>query len=119
MKTLAANGTPQVLICPDGTFVFDRRAIEALRLRNAHSISVCYSSASARFALQPIKANGSDRGVTLEKKGNRMIAYFAADFLEGAGVLPRKPTKYPAQFYADLNMIVVRNVVLKNRRKTV
>jgi|SRR5579872_2783724 len=115
-SNIDANGGAQVLICPDGTLAFDRRAVEAFRLRDAHSISVYYSSASGQFALQPIKANGSDRGVSLDKKGNWLIAYCAADFLDGAGVLPRKPTKYDAQYYADLNTIVVRNVVVKKGR---
>ena len=107
----------QVLICPDGTFVFNARAVKALRLHHAHAISVCYSSAYEGFALQSIKANGGQPGMPLEKKGSLMICLGAADFLVGEGILPAKPTRYDAQYYADLNTIVVRNVAVKNRRK--
>jgi hypothetical protein len=117
-NTFATEGSAQVLICPDGTFVFDRKAVTALRLNDAHSISVCYSSASERFALQAIKANGCDRGVSLERKGDRLIAYCAADFLLGAGVLPGRPTNYDAQYYADLHTIVVRNIAITKKRRT-
>lgn len=113
-----ANSSAQVLICPDGTFVFDRTAVEAFQLRSAHSVAVCYSSADGRFALQPIRANGSHVGVSLDKRGTRMIAYCAADFLQGAGVLPGRPKRYNATYYAYLNTIVIRDVVIRNRRKT-
>jgi|SRR5579864_4160842 len=113
-----ADTSVQVLICPDGTFVFDDRAIEAFQLRSAHSVAVCYSSADGRFALHPIRTNGSDVGVLLEKRGSRMVAHSAADFLQGAGVLPARPKRYGATYYAYLNTIVVRDIVIRNRRKT-
>lgn len=113
-KSLSA----QILICPDGTFVFDQRAVKALELENVHSISVCYSSAYEAFALRPIKRNGADAGIALEKRGDRLVAHSAADFLEGAGVLPVRAKRYDTTYYADINTIVVRNVVIRNRRKT-
>ena len=110
-----ADGSAQVLIRPDGTFVFDRKAVSALGLKHANYISVFYSRSDSRFALQPLKGGN---GVALEKlQAGRMVAHGAADFLDGVGVLPAKPTKYPAQFYADLNTIVIRNVTVRNRRK--
>ena len=120
MKNMfATDGSAQVLICPDGTFVFDQKAVAALRLHDAHSISVCYSTASEQLALQAVKANGCDRaGVPLERRGDRMVAFCAADFLQGAGVLPSKPTKYDAEYYAHLHTIVIKNVAITKRRKT-
>jgi hypothetical protein len=112
------SSTAQVVICPDGTFVFDQRAVKALQLENVHSISVCYSSAYEAFALRPIKGNGADTGITMEKRGDRLVAHSAADFLRGAGVLPVRARRYDATYHADLNTIVVRNVVVRNRRKT-
>jgi len=117
-NTIDTGGIAQVFICPDGTFVFDRKAVAALRLHDAHSISVCYSSASDGFFLRPLKANGCDRGVPLEKRGNRIIAHGAADFLEGHRVLPNRPTKYEAEYHADLHTIVIRNVPATKARRT-
>lgn len=116
-NSFATGGSAQVLICPDGTFVFDKKAVAALRLNDAHSISVCYSSASEGFFLRPLKANGCDRGVPLETNGNRTMAFGAADFLQGAGVLPIRATKYEAHYYADLHTIVVTNVAVTKRRR--
>lgn len=110
-----ADGSARVLIRPDGTFVFDRKAVAALGLKRANCISVFYSRPDERFALRPLKGG---IGVALEKsQAGRMVAYRAADFLDGVGVLPAKATEYPAQFYADLNMIVVRDVTVRKRRK--
>lgn len=110
-----ADGSAQVLIHPDGTFVFDRKAVSALGLKRANCISVSYSRPSERFALQPMK---SGSGVPLQKlHTGGMAAHRAADFLDDVGVLPTKATKYPAQFYADLNTIVIRNVTVTKRRK--
>jgi len=115
---LDTGAIAQIFICPDGTFVFDRKAIAALRLHDAHSISVCYSSASGGFFVRPLKANGCDRGVPLERKGNRIIAHGAADFLEGHRVLPDRATKYEAECCADLHTIVIRNVAVTKARRT-
>lgn len=71
--TFATEGSAKVWVCPDGTFVFDRKAVAALRLHDAHSISVCYSSASKGFALQALRANGCDRGVPLERKDTSLV----------------------------------------------
>ena len=108
----------KILICPDGTLVFDRKAMVALQLEGAHSIAISYSSYYEQFALRPIKANGSDLGVALDQAGGRIFAYCAADFLQGAGILPGKPTKYEAQYNEEIHAILVKNVAIKKRRKT-
>lgn len=110
-----ADGSARVMIRPDGTFVFDRKAVAALGLKRANCISVFYSRPDERFALQPLKGGN---GVPLDRlRTGGMVAHRAADFLDDVGVLPATATKYPAQFYADVNMIVIRNVAVRKRRK--
>ncbi len=107
-----ANESAKVLIHPDGTFTFERKAVLAFRLANAHSISVFYSFPSSRFVLQPVQEG---TGVPLERVAGGIVARQAADFLGGVGVLPARKRKYDAQYDADTNMIVVRNVSVCKR----
>jgi hypothetical protein len=107
----------KVLIRPDGTFEFDRKAAKAFHLNDAHSLSVFYSGPSSRFVLEPLSKAQS--GVTLEKtQEGGVVAYRAADFLDGAGVLPVTHKKYDARYYADLHVIVVHNVAVCKTKGT-